>query len=317
MSAPVGLIDNKTLLAKADLALSDLTTSGGLLQPAQAKKLIRVMIKQSVLMKEATVTPMKSPKQLVEKIRFGSRILRPGHESTPLPAGQRAKPDLFKVELDAQLFKAEVRLNNEVLEDSIERGQLRNTIMTLMAERISLDMEESMVAGDTASADPFLAVLDGILKQATSNVVAAGSVPLTKSVLRDGIKTMPSEFLRNKRALRHYTSNDAELDYRDSLSDKATSLGDKATEQEIPVFYGGVKVMPVPVMPEDLGGGSNETNVVLTDPKNINVGIWRQIRVETDKLVSEGVLLIVATLRYDVKFVHEPAVVKTTGVTVS
>ena len=312
-----GLLDNRSLLAKADLALADLTNSGGLLQPAQAQKFIRVMINESKMMKEATVTPMKSPKQLIERIRFGSRILRPGSEGAPLPAGDRAKPDLFQTELDAQLFKAEVRLNNEVLEDSIERGQLRNTIMTLMAERISLDMDEIVVNGDTASPDPFLAVLDGLLKQSTSNAVAAGGVPLTKTPLRDSIKTMPSEFLRNKGALRHYTSTDAELDYRDSLSDRATTLGDANLESERPVMYGGVKVVPVPVFPENLGGGNNETNILLTDPKNINVGIWRQIRVETDKLVSEGVLIIVATLRFDVKFVHEPASVKTTGITVA
>ena len=312
-----GLLDNRSLLAKADLALADLTTSGGLLQPAQAQKFIRVMINESKIMKEATVSPMKSPKQLIERIRFGSRILRPGSEGAPLPASSRAKPDLFQTELDAKLFKAEVRLNNEVLEDSIERGQLRNTIMTLMAERISLDMDEVIVNGDVSSGDAFLAVLDGILKQATSNVVAAGSVSLTKTPLRDSIKTMPSEFLRNKGALRHYTSTDAELDYRDSLSDRATTLGDANLETERPVMYGGVKVVPIPVFPEDLGGGTNETNILLTDPKNINVGIWRQIRVETDKLVSEGVLIIVATLRFDVKFVHEPATVLTTGITVS
>lgn len=310
------LLDNRSLLAKADLALSDLTTSGGLLQPAQAQKFIRVMINESKIMKDATVTPMKSPKQLIERIRFGSRILRPGAEGAPLPAGDRASPDLFSTELDAQLFKAEVRLNNEVLEDSIERGQLRNTIMTLMAERISLDMDEVIVNGDVASGDAFLAVLDGILKQSVSNIVAAGLVPLTKTPLRDSIKTMPTEFLRNKGALRQYTSMDAELDYRDSLADRATSFGDANLETERPVMYGGVKVVPVPVFPETLGGG-NETNMLLTDPKNINVGIWRQIRVETDKLVSEGVLIIVATLRFDVKFVHEPATVKTTGITIN
>lgn len=311
------VIDNRSLLAKADLALADLTTSGGILQPAQAQKFIRIMIKESRLMKEATVTPMKAPKQLIEKIRFGARILRPGTEGAPLPAGQRAKPDLSNVELDAKLFKAEVRLNNEVLEDSIERGQLRNTIMTLMAERISTDMEEIIINGDVASADPTLAVLDGILKQATSNVVAAGGVSTTKTALRDAIKTMPSEFLRNKGALRAYTSVDAELDYRDTLSDRATTLGDQNLESEKPVMYGGVKVVPVPMFPENLGVGTNETNILLTDPKNIDIGIWRQIRIETDKLVSEGVLVIVATLRFDVKYVHEPAVVKVTGVTVS
>ena len=75
------------------------------------------------------------------------------------------KPDLSDVELDAKLFKAEVRLSDEVLEDSIERGELRQTIMEMLADAIARDMEDVAINGDTASVDPFLATMDGILKQ--------------------------------------------------------------------------------------------------------------------------------------------------------
>ena len=142
MSIEEIVYDNRTILEKADLALADLTAGGGLLQPAQAQKFIRILIQESVVLKMSTVVPMRSQKQLIEKIRFGGRILRAGNESTALAAGDRVKPDLGSVELDAQLFKAEVRLNNEVLEDSIERGALRQTIMQLMADSISRDMDE-------------------------------------------------------------------------------------------------------------------------------------------------------------------------------
>jgi hypothetical protein len=305
-----GLLDNRTLLEKADLALSDLTTGGGLLQPAQAQKFIRILIKESVLLKQGTVVPMKSPKQLIEKMRFGTRILRAAGENVPLAPADRSKPDLTHVELDAQLFKAEVRLSNEVLEDSIERGQLRQTIMQLMAEAISRDMEEVLIGGDTTSTDPFLAKLDGILKQATSHIVDAQGQRTNKNVFRDMLKSMPAEFLRNKKALRFFTSVDSEIDYRDSIAERATPLGDRAFEEGEVAVYSGVPVMDVPLFPENLGTANNSTNSVLTDPKNINVGIWRNIRIETDKLIQDGVLLIVATLRFDVKFAEELAVVK-------
>lgn len=317
MSGTGNLLSNRDILAKADLALADLVTDGGILVPAQAKKFIRIMIDEAVVTKLATVVPMRSHKQLVEKIRFGSRILRAGNEAVALPEAERSKPDLSKVELDAQLFKAEVRLNNETLEDSIERGQLKQTIMQLMAERIALDTDEIVVNGDTASADTFLAKFDGMLKSATSNLVNAGGVKLGKATLRDMIRTMPTEFRKNKRALRFFTSPNAEIDYRDSLSDRQTVMGDTMLAQEAPVAYSSIPVVDVPVFPEDQGGGNDRTSVVLTDPKNINVGIWRQIRIEMDKLVSEGVLIIVATLRMDFKYTHEPAVVKATDVLVA
>lgn len=312
-----GITENRSLLEKADLALSDLTSDGGLLQPAQAAKFMRILIKQSKLMGMATVVPMKSHKQLIEKIRFAGRVLRAGNEAQPLAAGDRAKPSLGKVELDAQLFKAEVRLNNEVLEDSIERAELRQTIMQILGDAIARDMEEVSLQGDTASADPFLAKFNGVLKQVTSNVVDAADTKLSKTLFRDMFRALPSEFLRNKSEMRFLTSVDAEIDYRDALADRATVIGDKFLEQDAAVTYSGVPVVDLQLMPENVGTGSHCTNVIFTDPKNINYGIWRQIRIETDKLVSEGVLVIVATLRFDVKLAEETATVKANNVNVA
>jgi len=270
-----------------------------------------------VLLKQATVVPMKAPKQLIEKIRFTNRVLRPGGEAIALAPADRSTPNFSHVELDAQLFKAEIRLNNEVLEDSIERGQLRQTIMQLMAEAIARDVEEVVIRGDRTSPDPFLAKLDGILKQATSHIVDAQAQTTNKTVLRDIVKSMPHAFMLNRKDLRIFTSISSEVDFKDSLSDRATIIGDKYVEQDVPATYAGIPLVGVPMFPENLGQAQNMTAMILTDPKNINVGIWRQIRIETDKLISDGVLLIVATLRFDVRFAEESATVKSVNVRVT
>lgn len=304
--------ENRSYLEKADMALSDLT-SNGLLQPAQAKKFIRLLIEEAKLMPLSTVKPMSSPKEQIDKIHFGSRILRPGQEGEALPLADRSKPDMGpQVELDAQLLKAEVRLTDEVLEDSIELAELRTTIMQLMAERIAVDMEELGVQGDTASADAFLAVLNGILKQATSNIVNVGSVAISKTVWRDMLKQMPKQALRNKARMKFLTSVDVELDWRDAIADRATILGDTALTQDAAVNYSGIKVLDIHQFPETGG----VANALLLDPKNIHWGIWRKIKVETDRLVREGVLLIVATLRMDVKLAHEDYVVKANNIAI-
>lgn len=308
---------NRTILQKAEWTLADLTTDGGLLVPAQARRFIRVLIDESVIMPMSTVVPMRSHTQLLERIRFENRILRAASEAQALSEADRAKPDSNKEELNAKLFKAEVRLNNEVLEDSLERQNLRQTVMDIMAERVALDMDEIIANGDTASADNFLAKLDGIIKQASINTVSNGSAPLSRSHLKDLLKTMPSEFLRNKRKMRIFTSVDAELDYRDTVAARETGVGDRFLEQDVPVAYSGVPIIDVPVFPEDLGVGTNETVSVLCDPKNINVGIWRKVTVETDKDISSGVLIIVASVRFDVRYAVPEAVVKGTEITVS
>jgi HK97 family phage major capsid protein len=307
-------LNNRTILEKADLALSDLTAGGGILKPAQALKFMRLLIKKSVLMQLVTVVPMGSPKQEVSQIKFGKRILRPGQEATALAPADRSKPDLSKVELDAKLVKGEVRLSDETLEDSIERGELRQTIMELIAEAVARDIEELVIKGDTTSTDPFLALMDGLIKQATSHVVDVAGGPISKNVLADLLKTLPSEYLVDKKAMAFLTSVDADLNYRNLLAERATVVGDKFLEQDAPVLYSGVPLLPVPLFPEDLGATSNQTAVLLTNPKNIFVGIWRQIRIETQREISEGTLKIVVTMRFDTKYAEEPGVAKAINV---
>lgn len=308
---------NQSLLAKADLALSDLISAGGFLPAEQAQTFLKLLIKEAVLMKMCKVVPMKSFKKKIDKIKFGSRIMRAGSEATALPSGDRSKPSLSQVELDVKLFKAQVNLSDETLEDNIEEGDFKSTVLSLMAERLSVDFDEMMIQGDESSADPFLAQFDGILASATSNTVNAGGVALDKNVLRDCLKAMPQEYLRRKKDMRFLTSIDAELDYRDSLSDRMTDLGDESVTEDRAVKYSNIPVIPVPMMPENLGGGSNTTNVIFVDPKNIALGIWRQIRFEWDKDIEAGVTKIVATLRADMKYTEETAVVKATNILVA
>lgn len=308
--------ENKSILEKADMALSDLTT-GGLLVPAQAQKFIRILIDEAKIMKMATVTPMKSHTQEINKIKFGTRVLHAGNENVALAEADRAKPQTSKLQLVAKLFKAQVNLTYEVLEDSIEQETLKQTIMTLMGEAIARDLDELLILGDVTSPDSYLAQFDGLLRSITSNIVNAGGVPITKSLLRDMLKAMPSPYLRDKNSLRFLTSVDAEIDYRDSLSNRQTQVGDGALNGATPVGYSGVPVIDVPIFPETLGGLTNETNVILTDPKNINVGIWRQIQIETDKDIQAGKVIIVVTMRADMKLIEETAAVKAVAVRVS
>lgn len=300
---------NRSILRKADMTTGDLA-SGGLLESAQAEKFIRLLIKESVLMKDAQVKPMRNDKELVEKITFGSRILRAGVEATALPEADRSKPDLSKVELDTKLFKAEVRIPDEVLEDNIEREQLKNTIMELMAERISSDMEEVMVQGDTGSADNFLAQLDGLIVQATTNVFAGGSADLDTDILREVVKLLPSRYHRRRSFYKFYTGVQVREDYAFNLGARATEGGDKHIDTDDALRYRTNPVVALPWMPENLGAGTDESKILYMDPQNVRVGIRRAIKLEEDRLVREGVNVIVASLRFDVKFEEEPAVVK-------
>lgn len=305
------IISNRSLLAKADLALSDLTTDGGLLVPEQANRFIRLLIKKSILMPMVTTMGMNSPKRLLETLRFNDRVLKPGIEATALPEADRSKPNLTKRELDAKLYKAEVRLNNEVLEDNIERQAMRNTIMQTLAEAVSRDLEFALINGDTASANPLLATQDGIRKLIT-NTFDHTSNPTNTDLWTGMIRKMPSENLI-RRNLKFLTSIRSDIDWRESLIPRDTALGDRNVVADATPPYQGVGIVPVPEWDET----GDECEPILINPKDIVVGFVRRMRIETDKDISAGEMIIVVSMRVAFQIVHPPFGVKGINVTLS
>jgi HK97 family phage major capsid protein len=279
---------------RAMIALDDLASDGGLLNVEQANTFIRMLIDQPTMLNAVRSVPMNSPSMELNKIGFGTRILRAARQSTAgngraLIESERAKPTTSKVELSTKEVIAEIRLPYEVLEDNIERGNMENTVLALIAERAALDLEELILLGDTASGDSYLALLNGILKLSTDNVVDAMGEPISADVFNTALKALPTQYRRNRAAMNFFVPMDVEQDYRLALSSRGTSLGDDLLtgNRAVPVF--GVPMKGAALMP-----GSN---LLFTDPQNIIMGVQRAIRIESERLISEREIKIVLTAR--------------------
>lgn len=314
---------NSQIIQKADMVVGDLA-SGGVLNEEQTNAFIRKLIVQPTILRLARLVTMRAQKRQINKIGFGSRILRPGVEGAGLAVGDRSKPTTEQVLLDTKEVIAEVRLTYDVIEDNIERGNLgiggatgpnsgrpvsggiKDTIVTLMAEQAATDLEELALLGDTASGDTYLAILDGYIKQATSNVFDNASAGVSKALWKEGIKTMPDQYLRNRAAMWHMVSVDNETEYRDTLASRETSGGDAIISGNNQVFGFGIPVLPVSLMPAATG--------LLSNPLNLIFGIQRDISIEVDKDVSARQFIIVLTAKVDFKIEEEEAVVKYTNV---
>lgn len=314
-------MDNQEILAqKADLALSDLT-SGGRLNPEQTDRFIRVMIDAPTLLGQVRVVTMRAPEMKINKIGFGSRIMRSASADAPsgsaLSQGNRAKPDLGKVELATKEAIATVYIPYDVLEDNVEGGNvnvalqqgaggLHSTLVDMIAERAALDLEELGILGDTASGDSYLAMHNGFLKLATANVVNVGGA-FNKDACKAGLKTMPYRYLRNRAALRHFVSVDNETEYRDTLGGRQTALGDSMVQGNLPIYAFGSKIEPVALMPGSQG--------LFTDPNNLIFGIQRNVMMEYTKDIEARVFKIVVTCRVAFAIEEVNAVTKYTGIT--
>jgi hypothetical protein len=308
---------NKELLRKADIAVGDLQTNGGYLNPEQADTFIRKLLIQPTLLAQTRRVVMSAPQRKINKIQFASRILRPAVSATPLSSGDRSKPTTEQIELNTKEVIAEVRLPYDVIEDNIERGNvgamtdaggtptsggLRDTIMTLIAERAALDLEELSILGDSLSGDPYLALHDGWLTRFTSNVVDAAGAPISRTVLKNAMKAMPPQYRRNRGAMRHFVSTEQEIEYRDSLNARETPLGDAQYSGLAPVYGAGAPVEGVGLMPGAKG--------ILVNPQNLIFGIQRDIMFETDKIITDRVYVIVVTARIALQVEEELAGVK-------
>jgi hypothetical protein len=298
---------NAELMRKADLALSDLS-SGGLLNVAQAKNFFRQVIEEATFLKYARVKPMKSYTDNIDKINITGRVLKNVGAGTALPVADRTVPTLGQVQVVAVPYKAEIRLNDDILEDNIEQKRLSATVQNRMSAAISRDLEELSFEGDTTSANLFLASQEGLLRLITSNTVDAGGDAITFTDFEDAMTAMPHKYKKDRAKMRWITGHAVEERCRADVGTRATTLGDRALFEYIPLTPMGPMIMPSAMFPEDIS--STLTACVLMDPKNFILGMWRDIKFEFGRDVSAGETIFVYSLRAGMQLEEEDASVE-------
>jgi len=306
---------NEQLIRKADIALSDLVSDGGLLNPEQTDRFIRWMIDTPTLLNACRTVTMNAPTRKINKIGFGSRILRKAVSATALADNQRVKPDLGQIELNTSEVIAEIHVPYDVVEDNIERGNingekqaggLEDTMLQLIAERASLDLEELSLLGDKTSGDDYLALQDGWLKLCNAHVVDGGGATISKDLFKAGVKAMPDKYLRNRASMSHFVSVDNETEYRDTYANRQTALGDNMLQGTGAIYAYGSSLAAAPMMPAARG--------LYCNPLNLLFGIQRRVTMEYDKDIRARVFIVVLTARVAVQVEETDAVVAYTNI---
>ncbi|QIG66813.1 capsid protein [Rhizobium phage RHph_TM16] len=316
-------MDNVSLLQKADLTIADLSSNGGLLLPEQGATFIRKLIKQSTLLPQVRTVEMNASTRKINKIQFASRILRAAVSGQAPSAGQRSKPTTEQIQLNTKEVIAVVYLPYDVIEDNIERaitanneasndgpGAFRNTIIELIAERAASDLEEGLLMGDStyvnggdADDQAYIRLWEGYLKRAAvgGNVVDAGNATVAKELFKSGMKALPVQYQKNIPNMKHFISMNNEIEYRDTLANRGTSMGDSFTTGQAAAYAYASKVEGIQYMPGDKG--------LYTNPLNLIFGIQRQVSMEFDKDIEARVYKIVLTARVDCQVEEDDAVV--------
>lgn len=306
------------LSRRADIALANLTANGGILNPEQSATFLRLVLDQPSILPEMRVVPMAAPEARINKVQFASRILRAasqtgGQEDTGengryLAKADRSAPTTSQLTLRTKEIIAEIRIPYEVLEDNIEKAGFENTVLALIAERAALDLEELVIKGDTAlsGTDPYLGLMDGVLKLASTNVVNAANGAPTATLWNNVKKALPTRYRRNLNLMRYFTSMDVESDYRLAVAGRGTGLGDTILTSATPLPVFGVPMKGVALLPN--------ANALFTNPQNLIFGVQRQIRIEQDRDIRSREIIIVLTMRIALEIEDHAALVKVTNI---
>ena len=329
-------MNNKELISKVDKGLTSIAqlSAGGYLNAMQANRFIRGIIDQPTIIKACRTVIIKGEHKKIEKIGFGNRIMRPGVEHTALAEEQYAKPQYGKVDLYTRETIAETRISYDTLEANIEEGNIRNTIISLLQERIALDLEELVVRGDMDSNDAYLAILDGVLKKTNKWLVDVnGEDCPTLGQWTRLIKAVPQKYIRTPDQWRIFVNRLTDLAWKNKIAARNTVAGDRFLLQNTNAVALGFQIEPITMMPGGLlagqfppwptkpavphspykdddpdhpGGGEGDPSIaeqasqaLLIHPKNIIVGFTRSVQMEFDKDISRRQIIIVTTLKVD------------------
>ena len=305
-------MNNKQIIDKADLALADLA-SGGVLSIEDSHAFREQLVAEPTILKSARKIQMSSSIKKIAKVGFGSRILRAVPSVGGLGLSERTKPDLGNIELNAKEVIAEIRLPYSAIEDAVGggsadvggdkgvTGSLKNSIISLMSKRAAIDLEELALLGDTVSTDPYLAVLDGFMKQASLHVVDNSSSNASLAMVMAGLKALPAPYQREMGKIANYLSVHDALDLKSAIGSRLSGGGDSVIQGVEPLAY-GTKIVQSSVIRAGTG--------LLTLPENFVFGMQRDISLEFDKDISAREYIIVLTARIDFKIEEPNAVVK-------
>ena len=296
---------------------SDLST-GGKLNNEQADAFIQKLHDYSVMTGDMRKVKMNAPKRDIDKIGFSGRIaVAPGAEGTTPGGGHTGdsdaadikKPTTSKVTLSTEEVDVYVDLGFQTVEDNIERGGLEDTTIELVAKRLQTDLEELYLKGDTAtgSTDPYLDLLDGWLKQTTTNVYAHASAAFSEDAVFGGmLDKLPNKYFRTPEGWVFYVSPKIVRKIRRERAARQTGGGDLWLTGNPPLTYEGVTIKGVPLM-------ANQS-AMLVHPDNVIIGIQRDITFDRFRHARRRVWELTWTLRTDTKFEEEDAVVEGTNI---
>lgn len=292
----------KSLVTKAAIS----TTTGGQLTAQDAEKFISTVRDQNdVFGTHVDVVSVTGTTKNIDVIGLASRLLRGGVEGEA-PSGTQS-PTIVRRQLVTKEVILPYDITYDFLEENIEGKDVDKLIQDAFAKQFSNDLLDLGCNGDEASLDEFVKLNNGWVKvlEADEDTIAlsvdAADVVKYKDIIFPGLlKALPPKWRNDPDALAFYVSPNVEVDYRGSLAERGTALGDQFLVEKKAARFNGIEVKPVAYF--------SDTVFVLTLKKNFKAGISRKITYETQRQPRKRLIEYTITAKVDYNYAVSEAI---------
>lgn len=308
------------------LTKATLTTSGWSygLSLEEADRFLDYVVDQSVLLKQIRTVRMSAAKHRIDKIGLGARVLRKGEPGVdPGDTVSMAAPSA--IELAASEVVGIVSVSDDLIEDNIEGEAFVQHLLSMIGRAAANEIEQAAIHGDTSTPDStgILDRWDGFYKLAKAGGAHVIEAMADSDRYWPGangakatrlLKTLPTKYRQDYRTLAVLLHNDLYLDYMDELASKGFSEAWQAITgmQDVPIR--SIPNIRVPLLKTDMAFSYSAQNytdgtfVMLTDLRNLIVGIQREIRIEPQRWARKRCTDWVISMRADVKIENADAI---------
>ncbi len=283
---------NKTLLEKAAI----LTSSGGQLTPQQAEKFINTVIAQNDFLQKIKVQPMSASIYYIDAIEIAARQMRKATEGQA--PGDTASVSFPRRTLETTEVILPYDIGLSFLEENISKKQAEEELNQRFGTAFGNDLLDLACNGDSSSDDSFLNIDDGwvtlALNDSGTNKVNINGVTDPKAIFKSMLQAMPAKWKRNKAQMVFMVDPDMEEEYRSTLGERATAMGDAYLTENRRAYYQGIVVEPVPYIAN--------RNPVLTVYPNLWMGIGRNMRQDRQLQARKRIIEYTITAKVDFNY---------------
>jgi hypothetical protein len=303
-------------IRKVDNSLADFA-GGGILNDEQSDKFFEWIVDQPTIIPLMRTDIMGAPIKKIEKLGLNEQVLWPAVEGVALDPANFAKVSTGTVELISREFIAEARFSYQSLTDTIERGNInpggpnnmagtptggvKDTIMRRLAAGAAWNLEKYAITSALGGVFPY-DQFDGVVELLNSNVHDQTTGAIDSAMVMAALKKIPTKYREPKSLLKMFVSSDQELNLREVFAQRGTAMGDAFTQNNVPVRVHGIDIVPAAALTDDVA--------ILTNPQNMIMGMWKEVAVETEKLISTRQLKVVLTMRVAFAIEEETAAAK-------